>query len=145
MKRTLEVYGLADRNTARQLVRRLNVVIHGGLQGWWVVDLLYGLKPLSVMGVAMSLTAFNDNTAISYLAALIPNWGDLYEYAIFTGVIAGGGLTVIANAPNPAGYAILKHHFDGGIQPLKLFLAALIPTLILYAVFYFLGPLFLGS
>lgn len=120
------------------------LVIHGGLQGWWVVNILHGLKPLAVMGVAMSLTAFNDNTAISYLAALIPNWGEIYEYAIFTGVIAGGGLTVIANAPNPAGYAILKHHFHGGIKPVKLFLAALIPTLILYAAFYFLGPLFLG-
>jgi hypothetical protein len=119
------------------------LVIHGGLQGWWVVSLLDGLSPLAVMGVAMSLTAFNDNTAISYLAALIPNWGELFEYAIFTGVIAGGGLTVIANAPNPAGYAILKHHFEGGIRPIKLFLAAVIPTLILYAVFYFFGPLFL--
>lgn len=116
------------------------LVIHGGLQGWWVVNLLYGLPPLSVMGVAMSLTAFNDNTAIAYLAALVPNWGEVFEYAIFTGVIAGGGLTVIANAPNPAGYAILKHHFKEGITPLKLFLAALIPTLILYAIFYLFGP-----
>ena len=121
------------------------LVIHGGLQGWWVVDLLRGISPLSVMGVAMSLTAFNDNTAISYLAGLVPDWGDLYEYAVFTGIIAGGGLTVIANAPNPAGYAILKHHFDGGIRPIKLFLWALTPTLLLYAVFYFLGPLFLGT
>jgi len=117
------------------------LVIHGGLQGWWVVGILEGLSPLSVMGVAMSLTAFNDNTGIAYLAALIPSWGELFEYAIFTGVIAGGGLTVIANAPNPAGYAILKHHFQGGIHPLKLVLAALIPTLILYAIFYLLGPL----
>ncbi len=118
------------------------LVIHGGLQGWWVVDLLYGRSPLSVMGIAIGLTAFNDNTAISYLASLIPNWGEIFEYAIFTGVIAGGGLTVIANAPNPAGYAILKQHFKGGINPIYLFLAATIPTLILYAVFYFLGPLF---
>lgn len=118
------------------------LVIHGGLQGWWVVDLLYGRSPISVMGIAMGLTAFNDNTAISYLASLIPNWGEIFEYAIFTGVIAGGGLTVIANAPNPAGYAILKTHFKEGINPLYLFLAALVPTLILYAVFYFLGPLY---
>lgn len=118
------------------------LVIHGGLQGWWVVAILHGLSPLSVMGVAIALTGFNDNAAISYLTTLVPNWGDIYEYAVFTGVIAGGGLTVIANAPNPAGYAILKRHFERGIKPLNLFLAALIPTCILYAVFYFCGPLF---
>lgn len=118
------------------------LVIHAGLQGWWVFAILDGLTPLSVMGVAMGLTAFNDNTAISYLSTLIPDWGPLFEYAIFTGVIAGGGLTVIANAPNPAGYAILSKHFGDGIRPTKLFLAALLPTLILYMLFYFFGPLF---
>lgn len=118
------------------------LVIHGGLQGWWVVDLLYGKDPLSVMGVTIALTAFNDNTAISYLASLIPSWGKAFEYAVFTGIIAGGGLTVIANAPNPAGYTILKPNFSKGINPFKLLWAALPPTLILYAAFYFLGPLF---
>jgi hypothetical protein len=120
------------------------LVIHGELQGWWVVNLMDGLSPIAVMGVAMGLTAFNDNTAISYLAGLVPNWGNLYEYAVFTGIIAGGGLTVIANAPNPAGYAILKHHFEGGISPIKLLTWAFVPTVILYAVFYLLGPLFLS-
>ncbi len=119
------------------------LVIHGGLQGWWVVSMLEGLSPLSVMGVAMALTGFNDNTAISYLTTLIPDWGRAFQYAVFTGVIAGGGLTVIANAPNPAGYTILKKHFDRGIKPLALLLAALLPTLILYAIYYFFGPLFL--
>jgi hypothetical protein len=118
------------------------LIIHGGLQGWWVYSILHGLSPLSVMGVAIALTGFNDNTAISYLCTLVPDWGSIYKYAVFTGVIAGGGLTVIANAPNPAGYAILKKHFEKGIKPLNLFLAALIPTCILYAVFYFFGPLF---
>lgn len=118
------------------------LVIHGGLQGWWVVEILTGLTPTAVMSVAMALTGFNDNTAISYLATLVPDWGKIYEYAIFTGVIAGGGLTVIANAPNPAGYAILRKHFENGIKPLNLLAAALIPTLVLYAVFYFFGPLF---
>ena len=94
------------------------------------------------MGVAIAMTGFNDNAAISYLSTLIPNWGEAYKYAIFTGVVAGGGLTVIANAPNPAGYAILKKHFKDGIKPLNLLAAALIPTLILYAIFYLLGPLF---
>ena len=89
----------------------------------------------------MLLTAFNDNTAISYLSTLVPAWGDLFKYAIFTGVIAGGGLTVIANAPNPAGFAILGRHFNGGIRPIKLFLMALAPTFILYLLFFLFGPL----
>lgn len=118
------------------------LVIHGGLQGWWVVSILEGLNPLSVMGVAIAMTGFNDNAAISYLTTLIPNWGEAFKYAVFTGVVAGGGLTVIANAPNPAGYAILKKHFGGGIKPLNLLAAALLPTLILYVIFYLFGPLF---
>ncbi|MBS0624552.1 MAG: hypothetical protein JSS32_00705 [Verrucomicrobia bacterium] len=118
------------------------LVVHGGLQGWWVSKLLEDRSPLGVMGAAMSLTAFNDNAAISYLATLIPDWGEAYHYAIFTGVIAGGGLTVIANAPNPAGYVILRKYFEKGINPIKLFFAALIPTLILYCLFYVFGPLF---
>lgn len=118
------------------------LVIHGGLQGWWVVRVLEGLQPLAVMGASILMTGFNDNTAIAYLATLIPEWGDAFKYALFTGVIAGGGLTVIANAPNPAGYGILKRHFNNGIHPLKLLAAAWIPTWILYLIFYFLGPLF---
>lgn len=117
------------------------LVIHGGLQGWWVVRLLHEMTPLSVMGTSILLTAFNDNTAISFLATLVPNWGAVFQYAIFTGVIAGGGLTVIGNAPNPAGYTILNRHFTHGIQSVKLFIAALIPTIILYFVFFFFGPL----
>jgi hypothetical protein len=117
------------------------LVIHGGLQGWWVVNLLHGLSPISVMGVAILMTGFNDNTAISYLTTLVPNWGDAFKYAVFTGVIAGGGLTVIANAPNPAGYTILQRHFEGGIKFMSLFLMALGPTLLLYLIFFFFGPL----
>jgi len=121
------------------------LVIHGGLQGWWVIALLENLSPLSVMGVAIALTGFNDNAGISYLTTLVPDWGEIYKYAIFTGVVAGGGLTVIANAPNPAGYSILKKHFNNEIKPIPLFLAALIPTLILYIIYYLLGPLFLRN
>lgn len=117
------------------------LVIHGGLQAWWVVRAFQSLAPTHVMFVAMGLTAFNDNTMISYLATLVPNWGSVFQYAIFTGVIAGGGLTVIANAPNPAGYVILSRHFQGGISHWQLFRAALIPTLVLYAIFYAFSPL----
>jgi hypothetical protein len=118
------------------------LVIHGGLQGWWVVRLLTHLSPRGVLGAAILMTGFNDNTAISYLSVLVPNWGDAYRYAVFTGVVAGGGLTVIANAPNPAGYAILSRHFPGGVSSWRLLVYALFPTIILYLIYFFFGPLF---
>lgn len=118
------------------------LLIHGGLQGWWVVKMLHSLSATQVLFASILMTGFNDNAAIAYLSVLVPNWDDIYRYALFTGVVAGGGLTVIANAPNPAGYALLSRHFHGGIKPLKLLAYASIPTAILYLVFYFLGPLF---
>jgi hypothetical protein len=54
---------------------------------------------------------------------------------VVEGAVTGGGLTVIANAPNPAGQALLGRFFDGAVSPLKLFAAALIPTLIAAAMF----------
>ena len=118
------------------------LVIHGGLQGWWVVKAFSDLNPIQVLLMAIGLTAFNDNTAIAYLSTHIPNWSDAYQYALFTGVIAGGGLTVIANAPNPAGFVVLAKHFNGAASSWKLFLSALMPALILYLIFSFIGPLF---
>ena len=35
--------------------------------------------------------------------------------AIVGGAVVGGGLTVIANAPNPAGQALLGKYFGTGI------------------------------
>ena len=114
--------------------------IHGGLQGWWVIQLLENFSPLGVLGISIAMTAFNDNTAIAYLATLMPSWTTAFQYALFSGVVAGGGLTVIANAPNPAGYAYLSKHFKEGISALKLFQAAFIPTLILYIIYFLTGP-----
>jgi hypothetical protein len=55
--------------------------------------------------------------------------------AVVEGAVTGGGLTVIANAPNPAGQALLAHFFGGAVGPLRLLAAALIPTLIAAAAF----------
>ncbi len=45
--------------------------------------------------------------------------------------MAGGGLTVIANAPNPAGAALLRGRFaDGQIAPLGLLAGAALPTVV---------------
>ena len=76
------------------------------------------------------LTAFNDNALITYLATLVPNFSDTMKVAVVEGAVTGGGLTVIANAPNPAGQALLSRFFGGAIHPLGLLAAALIPTLI---------------
>lgn len=50
-------------------------------------------------------------------------------------VIAGGGLTVIANAPNPAGQSILKKYFKDGVSPAGILMAAVLPTLIVWMCF----------
>jgi hypothetical protein len=111
------------------------LVIHGGLQGWWIAPVLSSLSVNGLFWGATILTAFNDNALITYLATLVPNLGEPFKVAVVEGAVTGGGLTVIANAPNPAGQALLGRFFDGAVSPLKLFAAALIPTLIAAAMF----------
>jgi len=79
---------------------------------------------------SIALTAINDNAAITYLSSLVPNLSDEMKYAVVAGAVTGGGLTVIANAPNPAGQSILSPFFKDGVSPLKLAAAALVPTII---------------
>jgi hypothetical protein len=114
------------------------LVIHGGLQAWWIAPVLGALSELPLFFGALVLTAFNDNALITFLATLVPNMSDAAHYAVVAGAVGGGGLTVIANAPNPAGQAILGRHFEDGISPLGLFLGALLPTAILAAAFLLL-------
>lgn len=118
------------------------LVIHGGCQGWWIGPIIQTLSDDALMLGATILTAFNDNAAITYLASQVEGISFSAKHAVVAGAVAGGGLTVIANAPNPAGQSILSKYFDGGVSPLKLFLAALTPTIIVYACFVFLpnGP-----
>jgi hypothetical protein len=106
------------------------LVIHGGLQGWWIAPVLGSLTEFPLFAGATILTAFNDNALITYLATLVPNLGELLKVAVVEGAVVGGGLTVIANAPNPAGQALLARFFAGGISPLGLLAGAALPTLI---------------
>lgn len=115
------------------------LVIHGGLQGWWIAPVLGSLGEVPLILTATVLTAFNDNAAITYLSTLVPDFTDGLKYAVVAGAVTGGGLTVIANAPNPAGQAILRKHFGVAVSPLGLFLAALLPTIIMLCCFLFLG------
>ena len=111
------------------------LVIHGGLQGWWIVPVLTRLTELPLFLGATALTAVNDNAAITYLATLVPDFTPELKYAVVAGAVTGGGLTVIANAPNPAGQAILQRYFPEGVSPLSLFLWACVPTAIMAVCF----------
>ena len=114
------------------------LVIHGGLQAWWIAPVLGTLTDVPLFAGAVVLTAFNDNALITYLATLVPDLNDALKYAIVAGAVTGGGLTVIANAPNPAGQALLSRYFDGGISPLGLLAGAVVPTLISAACYLLL-------
>ena len=113
------------------------LVIHGGLQGWWIAPVLASLAETPLFLGATFLTAFNDNALITYLATLVPNLADSFKVAVVGGAVVGGGMTVIANAPNPAGQAILSRFFDGSVSPLRLALGALPPTVIAALLFHF--------
>jgi hypothetical protein len=112
------------------------LVTLGGMQEWWLQSLLTRMTADQVYFGAMALTAFTDNAALTYLGSLVEGLTDAFKYALVAGAVTGGGLTIIANAPNPAGASILKQHFDREtISPLGLVAGALIPTVVAAAAF----------
>ena len=114
------------------------LVVHGAGQQWWIQPLLSHLPALPLFLGATLLTAFNDNAAITYLASLVPGFSPALQYAVVAGAVTGGGLTVIANAPNPAGQSSLAHHFPDGVSPARLLAGALPATLVMAAAFLLL-------
>lgn len=115
------------------------LVVLGGLQAWWLQPLLMGMDETAVFFGATALTAITDNAALTYLGSLVEGLSQEFKVALVAGAVTGGGLTVIANAPNPAGVAILKEKFkDSTIQPLGLMVAALPPTLVAVLAFQLL-------
>ncbi len=119
------------------------LVVLGGQQAWWLQPLLTKLSPDAVYFGATALTAVTDNAALTYLASLVPGLSDEFKYMVVAGAVTGGGLTVIANAPNPAGYSILKGSFtDATISPLGLLAAAFPPTCVAIFCFYGLHKIF---
>lgn len=112
------------------------LVVLGGLQQWWLEPLLMGMDANTVFFGAIALTAITDNAALTYLGSLVAGLSPDFKTALVAGAVTGGGLTLIANAPNPAGAAILKGKFsDHAIQPLGLLIAALPPTLVAILAF----------
>jgi len=113
------------------------LVVLGGLQKWWLQDLLGSLSPTVLYWGATLLTAVTDNAALTYLGSLVEGTDAAWRYMLVAGAVTGGGLTVIANAPNPAGFAILKATFPNGtIAAGPLFASALIPTLVAALMFF---------
>lgn len=115
------------------------LVVLGGMQQWWLQPIVSGMSPQVLFFGATALTAFTDNAALTYLGSLIMGISEEAKYSLVAGAVAGGGLTVIANAPNPAGVALLRRGFaDGSIGAGELLVGALIPTLVAVAAFMLL-------
>ncbi len=112
------------------------LVVLGGLQQWWLQPILMGMDATAVYFGAIALTAITDNAALTYLGSLVDGLSHEFKVALVAGAVTGGGLTVIANAPNPAGVAILRGQFeDNTIHPLGLLIAALPPTIVAVLAF----------
>lgn len=117
------------------------LVVLGSIQKWWLQEVLVSLGDLPLFFGATGLTAITDNAALTYLGSLV-DLSESAKYYLVAGAVTGGGLTVIANAPNPAGYGILKQCFkDSTIKPLNLLLWALFPTSVAIVCFLFLPSL----
>jgi hypothetical protein len=115
------------------------LVVLGGLQEWWLQPLVASLDNTSLFLGSLGLTAITDNAALTYLGSLTDGLSDQSKYWLVAGAVAGGGLTVIANAPNPAGVSLLRHGFDDGtIGAGGLLAGAAIPTVVAAAAFAFL-------
>jgi predicted cation transporter len=117
------------------------LVVLGKQQGWWLQPLISGLNDFVLFAGATGLTAITDNAALTYLGTLV-DLSDSAKYSLVAGAVAGGGLTVIANAPNPAGFGILKDSFgEEGISPLGLLAGAIGPTILAMICFWLLPSL----
>jgi hypothetical protein len=117
------------------------LVVLGGMQQWWLQPIVSSLEPTALFFGALFLTAITDNAALTYLGSLIEGMSDAAKYMLMAGAVAGGGLTVIANAPNPAGVALLRGGFrDGAISILGLVAGAIVPTAVAAALFLMFMP-----
>ncbi|MAR99782.1 MAG: hypothetical protein CMH24_00200 [Nitrosomonadales bacterium] len=112
------------------------LVVLGGAQQWWLEPTLMTMDSTTVYFGATILTAFTDNAALTYLGSLVEGLTEEFKIALVAGAVTGGGLTVIANAPNPAGIAILRNNFsEKSVNPIGLLLGALPPTFVAIIMF----------
>jgi len=116
------------------------LVVLGGMQQWWLQPLVSSLKPTALFFGALGLTAITDNAALTYLGSLIEGISAEAQYMLVAGAVAGGGLTVIANAPNPAGVALLRRGFSEDSISLGGLLLGAIPPTIMAAIMFMIRP-----
>ncbi|NHZ64846.1 putative Na+/H+ antiporter [Massilia genomosp. 1] len=112
------------------------LVVLGGMQQWWLQPIVSSMGPTALFFGATALTAITDNAALTYLGSLIGGLSDQAKYMLVAGAVAGGGLTIIANAPNPAGAALVRDGFeDESIGVAGLLAGALPPTIVAMIMF----------
>lgn len=112
------------------------LVVPGGMHQWWLQPIVSGLEPTALFVSALALIAITDKAALTYLGSLTQGISDQSKYMLVAGAVAGGGLTVIANAPNPAGVALLRNGFaDESISAGGLLLGALGSTAVATILF----------
>ena len=113
------------------------LIVFGSFQRWWIEPLMLVMNESSLFFGAAALTAVTDNAALTYLGSQVGNLSDTSKWALVAGALSGGGLTILANAPNPAGFTILSSKFpDASINALELFKAAILPTVVALICFY---------
>lgn len=114
------------------------LIVLGGPQQWWLEPVISSLSKYQLYFGSIGLTAFTDNAALTYLGSLVPTLDFDSKLALVKGSVVGGGLTLIANAPNPAGYGILRNSFEeGAFSPLKLLCWSLPITIMTMLIFLF--------
>jgi len=120
------------------------LVTLGKPQAWWLDPLIKNpqMTGTKLYFGATALTAITDNAALTYLGTQVKDLLPELKYALVAGAVSGGGLTVIANAPNPAGAGILqssKAFGEDGLSPIGLLLGALPPTFIAICFFWLIA------
>jgi hypothetical protein len=112
------------------------LIVIGGLQNWWLEPIIKNLSRYQLFLSAIGLTAFTDNAALTYLGSMVTSLDIHAKIALVSGSVIGGGLTLIANAPNPAGFGILRKSFEEeGFSSWHLFLWSMPLTIIAALIF----------
>ena len=116
------------------------LIVFGSMQKWWLTPILTAIQDTTLYFVSTALTAVTDNAALTFLGSQVEGLSETSKWAMVSGAISGGGLTILANAPNPAGFSILGPKFkNGALNSVKLFIAALPPTIIAMIFFMLIG------